>query len=314
MDEKDSRILIVGHDDIIENSLFDYFRSKKSSCVFSSSKIALDTTSQNAVNQFFQKEKIQYVFLASTRSGGIVANQEHPAEFIYHNLESQNNIIHGAYRFGVKKLLFFAGSCVYPKETKQPLKEEYLLTGPLEETSEAYSVAKIAGIKLCEYYKKQYGFNALTVIPATIYGPGSNVNVATAHVIGALIGKFSDAKFSSKKEVVVWGTGLPRREFIFIDDFISAAIFLMEKDNKHQMINVGCGQDISIKELALLIKNIVGFKGKIIFDKTKPDGTMKKLMNNKKITQLGWKPKVSLEEGIKETYAWYQKTRQTIKS
>lgn len=309
--DKKTRILIVGHNDIIENSLYGYFQSQGFTNVFSSSRIGPDVLNQSAINHFFEGEKPEYVFLASTRSGGISANQKFPAEFIYSNLESQNNIIHAAYKHGVKKLLYFAGSCVYPKETPQPIKEEYLLTGALEATSEPYSVAKIAGIKLCQAYKKQYGFNVIIAIPATVYGPGSDVELETAHVIGALIGKFANAMSKNDKEVVVWGTGAPRREFIFADDFVDACLFLLEKYNDSEMINVGCGQDVSIKELAQIIKGISGFKGKITFDKTKPDGTMAKLTDNSKIIKLGWKAKVDLQSGIEKTYQWYIKQKKT---
>ena len=302
---KESRILIVGHDDIIENSLYGYFEKHGFTNVFSSSKIAPDVHNQSAIAHFFENEQPEYVFLGSTRSGGIAANQKFPGEFIYSNLESQNNIIHAAYKSGVKKLLFFAGSCIYPKECPQPIKEEYLLTAPLEPTSEAYSVAKIAGIKLCQAYKKQYGFNAAVVIPATVYGPGSDADIETSHVIGALIGRFAAAVTSGEKEVKVWGSGKPRREFIFASDFVDACLFLMEKYNENEMINVGWGTDVSVKELAEMIKEISGFKGKILFDPGKPDGTMQKLMDNTKLNRLGWKPKVSLSQGIKKTYDWY---------
>ncbi len=307
--DKKARILIVGHNDVIENSLYGYFQGQGFTNVFSSSRLGPDFLNQSATAHFFEHEKLEYVFLASTRSGGIAANQKFPAEFIYSNLESQNNIIHASHKYGVKKLLFFAGSCVYPKETSQPIKEEYLLTAALEPTSEPYSVAKIAGIKLCQSYKKQYGFNAIVAIPATVYGPGSDVELETAHVIGALIGKFADAVNQNDKEVVVWGTGTPRREFIFADDFVDACLFLLEKYNDNEIINVGCGQDVSIKELAQIIKEISGFKGKITFDTTKPDGTMAKLTDNSRITRLGWKAKVDLHSGIEKTYQWYIKQK-----
>lgn len=308
--DKKSKILIVGHSDIIENSLLNYFQASGFEDIFSSSQIAPDVVlNQSAIFRFFEKEQPEYVFLASSRSGGIAANQKFAAEFIYCNLESQNNIIHAAYKTGVKKLLFFAGSCVYPKESPQPIKEECLLTGSLEETSEAYSIAKIAGIKLCQAYKKQYGFNAIVAIPATIYGPGSDADIETAHVMGALIGKFAAAVVHEEKEVTVWGTGTPRREFLFVDDFIEACLFLTAKYHDAQIINVGCGYDVSIRELAEIIKEISGFKGKIKFDDTKPDGTMNKLMDNSQITKRGWKAKVSLKAGIEKTYQWYVQSK-----
>ena len=307
--KKNAKILIVGHNDIIEKSLLHYFQSNGYENISASSLIAPDVLNQSAIFRFFENEQPEYVFLASTRSGGIAANQKYAADFIYSNLESQNNIIHASYKFGVKKLLFFAGSCVYPKECPQPMKEEYLLTGPLEVTSEAYSIAKIAGIKLCQSYKKQYGFNAITAIPATVYGPGSDVEAETAHVIGALIGKFASAVSNGDKEVVVWGTGKPCREFLYVSDFVDACLFLMEKYNDNEMINVGCGTEVTIKELVNMIQEASGFKGKVIFDATKPDGTMRKLMDNSRITKLGWKAQVSLKEGIERTYLWYTQYR-----
>ena len=307
--DKKSKILIVGHNDIIENSLFSYFQSNGFKDVLSSSMISLDCLSQSSVHRLFEKKRFDFIFLASARSGGIAANQKFAAEFIYSNLESQNNIIHAASQFGVKKLLFFAGSCVYPKECPQPIKEEYLLTGPLEPTSEPYSIAKIAGIKLCQSYKRQYGFNAVAAIPSTVYGPGSDVDLETAHVLGALIGKFYEAATKNEDKVIVWGTGMPRREFIYADDFVDACIFLITRYNDVEMINVGCGYDVSIRELAELIKSISGFKGQVIFDTTKPDGTLKKLMDHSRITQLGWKPRVDLKEGITKTYRWYAQTK-----
>lgn len=302
---KDSKILIVGHNDIIENSLYQHFKTNGYKNVFSSSAIGLNTTVQPSVYDFFQTNRPEYVFLGSVQSGGIEANIKHGAEFIYHNCESQNNIIYAAWKFGVRKLVYFAGSCVYPKVCPQPMKEEYLLTSELEKTSEAYAVAKIAGIKMCQAFKKQYGFNAVVSIPATVYGPGSDTDIETAHVIGALIGKFAEAIKNNQKEVTVWGSGNPRREFMYADDFVDAAVFLMEKYDGEDIINTGCGSDVSIKELAQAIGRVSGFKGNIVFDKTKPDGTMLKLMDNGRITRLGWKGKSKLEDGIEKTYKWY---------
>ena len=305
--DKNAKILVVGHDDIIENSLFNYFQAQGFRHVYSSSHLPLEVYNQNAVEYFFEKVRPDYVFLGSTQSGGIMINQKHPAEFIYSNLESQNNIIHMAYRFEAKKLVFFAGSCIYPKKSPQPIKEEYLLTGSLEETSEPYSIAKIAGVKMCQSYKRQYGFNAITVILATVYGPGSDVNIETAHVIGALIGKFSEAALRKDKKVTIWGSGRARREFIYTDDFVDATVFLMKKYDSMEVMNVGCGKDVSVAELAGIIKDICGFRGDIEFDKTKPDGTMKKLMSHSRLKKLGWKAKIDLKEGIKRTYEWYTK-------
>lgn len=301
----DSKILIVGHGDIIEKSLTDYFLAGRFTRVFSSSALALNTTIQPAVYDFFAEHKPEYIFLTSTRSGGIEANQRHPAEFIYHNMESQNNIVYAARKFGARKLLFLASSCVYPKECPQPMKEEYLLAGALEKTSEAYAVAKIAGIKLCQAYRRQYGLNAIVAIPATIYGPGSDTDPATAHVLGALLGKFIDAVRNNSPEVVIWGTGAPRREFLFVDDFVAACLFLMERYEGDGVMHIGSGSDVTIKELAEMIRRACGFQGRIVFDAAKPDGAMRKLLDSSRLTQLGWRPRVSLEEGIRKTHEAY---------
>ena len=307
--KKNSPILIVGHGDVIENSLLKYFREKGFSQVVSSSQIGLKVLEQAKVRKFFKDLHPEFVFLSSVRSGGIPANVRLAAEFIYENLEVQNNIIHTSYLSGVKKLLYFSGSCAYPREARQPLKEEYLLTGPLELTSEPYSVAKIAGTKLCQAYRRQYGFDAIVAVPATVYGPGSDTQLETAHVIGALIGKFYQAKKLRQKAVVVWGTGKPRREFLYAEDFVQACLFLMNKYEDAEMINVGCGNDVSIKQLAEMIREVSGFDGKIVYDRTKPDGTMRKLMDNHRLAKLGWKPRVGLEEGIRRTYQWYSKLK-----
>jgi GDP-L-fucose synthase len=305
--KKDARILIVGHADAIEHSLTGYFRAQKYPNVFSTASLNIDFLDQKAVTRFFETKKPEYVFLGSIRSGGIVANQKFGAEFMYENLECQNNVIHAAYRSGVKKLLYYTSSCVYPRDAKQPIKEESFLTGPLESTSEPYAVAKIAGAKLCQTYNRQYGFKAIVAVPATVYGPGSDMDLKTAHVIGALIAKFSDAVKNDDREVTVWGSGKPKREFLFADDLVAGSLFLMDRYNDAAMINLGCGCDVSIKELAGLIKAVSGFKGKIVFDASKPDGAMRKLLDSRRVSRLGWKPKISLEEGIRRTYAWYSK-------
>lgn len=308
MMNKTAKILIVGHDDVVEKSLTQYFKINGFAHVFSSSAVALNPAIQNSVYEFFQKNRPEYIFLGSTRSGGIAANKQNPAEFLYHNSESQNNIIHAAYKFEAKKLLYFAASCVYPKETSQPIKEEYLLSGPLESTSQPYALAKIAGIHLCQTYRRQYGLNAVAIVPATIYGPGSDTNLEKAHVMGALIAKFHNAVLNNEKEVIVWGSGQPRREFLYADDFVEACLFLMDHYNDAQLLNVGCGSDVSIAQLAEMIKKISGFKGSIVYDTTKPDGAMAKLLDHSRITRLGWRAKVKLEEGIKRTWEWYRAT------
>jgi len=303
--DKNSKILVVGHNDVIEKSLFAHFQSQGYRHIFSSSQMGLNTTIQTAVYDFFSQNKPEYVFLASTRSGGIEANQKNAGEFIYHNLESQNNILYASWKFGVKKLLFFASSCIYPKACAQPMKEEYLLTGELEGTSEPYAIAKIAGVKLCQAFRRQYGLNAIVMVPATIYGPQCDTDLAKAHVMGALIGKFSKAVKQGEREVVIWGSGQARREFLYVDDLVDASLFLMAHYEGEAMVNVGTGEDIAIGDLAQMISGISGFKGVIRYDASKPDGAPRKLLDNTRMHKLGWKPKVSLKEGIKKTYNWY---------
>lgn len=302
---RDSKIFIVGHNDSVENSLKKYFQAQKFAHVISNTQDRINVLDQTKVDNFFKKFKPEYVFLGSLRSGGIAANQKFPAEFIYENTHSQNLVIDAARRYNVKKLLYFSSSCVYPKEAKQPIKETSLLTGPLEETSGPYAVAKIAGTRMCQAYKAQYNFNAIAAVPATLYGPGSDTDIENAHVLGALIAKFHKAIIENASEITLWGSGKPKREFLYIDDFVSACLFLMDKYDGTDVINVGSGNDVTIKQLALMIKNTSGYKGKITFDTTKPDGAMRKLMDNARMRKLGWKPKVSLEEGIAKTYQWY---------
>jgi len=304
--QKDSQILIVGHDDVIERSLTQYFCDNGYLAVCSASAQKLEASCQEAVQEFFKKQTFDYVFLGSTRSGGIEANQKFRAEFMYHNLMSAGHVIHAAYQAQVKKLLFFGSSCVYPKDATQPLKEGSLLTGPMEATSEPYSVAKLAGIKLCQAYRRQYGFNAVVAVPATVYGPGMDADLSTAHVLGALITKFIRAVREGQNEVVLWGTGSPRREFLFADDFVRACARVMETHEEEALVNVGCGFDISIKELAEIVAEVTGFSGRIVFDKTKPDGAPRKLLDNSRLTKLGWRPQVDLKEGVARTVSWYK--------
>ena len=304
----DSKIFIVGHNDSIENSLKGYFKVQGFRHVISNTQDRIDVLNPVSVENFFKKFKPAYVFLGSIRSGGIAANQKYPAEFIYENSQVQNLVIQAACQYKVKKLLYFSSSCTYPKDAKQPIKESSLLTGPLEPTSEAYAVAKIAGTKMCQAYRAQYGLNAVVAVPATLYGPGSDIDIENAHVLGALIAKFHKAQNEGAQQVVVWGSGKPRREFLYVDDFVSACLFLMEHYEGAEMINIGTGDDVTIQQLAVMIKKVSGFKGKIIFDTSKPDGVMRKLMDNSRIRKLAWKPKVSLEEGIEKTYQWYARS------
>jgi len=306
MMRKNSKILIVGHNDIMEKSLCKALKSEGFVNVFSSSAIALNTSIQPAVYEFFSKHRPEYVFLGSIKSGGIAANQKYPADFIYLNSESQNNIIYAASKFGVKKLLYIASSCVYPKDCPQPMKESYILTGAMELTSLPYSLAKSAGIVLCQSYKRQHGLNAIVMIPATVYGPGSDTHIETSHVLGALIKKFSDAVRNGDSKVTIWGTGRPQREFLYCEDFVAASFFLMKHYTGDNVINVGCGEDISILELANIIAKVSEYRGEIVFDSAKPDGTYRKLLDNTCMSALGWKKKVNIQEGIKKTYRWFE--------
>ena len=282
----------------------------------------LDLIDQAAVGRFFERERPEIVVLAAARVGGILANFTYQGEFIYDNLMIQTNLIHWSRNLGVKRLLFLGSSCIYPKLAPQPLQEEYLLTGSLEPTNDAYAVAKIAGIKMCEAYNLQYGTSYLSVMPTNLYGPGDNFDLANSHVLPALIRKFHEAREKNDSEVVVWGTGSPRREFLHVDDMADACVHLlglpdsqytgMVKSLKPCLINIGMGRDITIKELAELVKKIVDFKGKIVFDTSKPDGTPQKLLDISRMTKLGWKPQISLHEGIISTYRWYQENSRDL--
>ncbi len=265
----------------------------------------LDLTDRAAVRAFFEKEKPTIVVDAAARVGGIVANNTYPVEFLLHNLTIQNNLIEAAADFGVEKLLFLGSSCIYPKLAPQPITEESLLTGPLEPTNEAYAVAKIAGIRLCQYYARQYGKNFLSAMPTNLYGPNDNFDLKTSHVLPALIRKVHEAKTSGTNSVVVWGSGNPRREFLHADDLADACVFLLETYNSPEILNIGCGEDVTIRELAETIGEVLGFEGDLVFDSTKPDGTPRKLLDVSKMTALGWRPKIPLREGIQSAYAWY---------
>lgn len=298
---KNAKILIVGHNDIIERSLFSYFQANEYQHVTSSSDIGLNATIQASVYEFFQTNRPEYVFLGSTKSGGIQANIDYPAEFAYDNIQSASNVIYAAHKFQARKLLYFASSCVYPKDCAQPMSEDKIGTGEMEETSLPYATAKLAGIQLCQSYRKQYGFSAIVAVPATVYGPQSDTNAQTAHVIGALVGKFKEAVSQNKDVVEIWGSGNPGREFLYSDDFVQASLFLMDRYESDEVVNIGVGTDVSIKELAELIAQEVGFKGVLSFDTSKPDGVMQKLLDNGRLLKLGWKSKVSLKEGIQKS-------------
>ena len=292
------KVLIVGQDDVVERSLVSAFRRTGFSSVLSSSACRLPVLEKNRLQDFFEIERPVYVIMTSVRSGGIGANQAHPGEFFYENIIAQTNVIDLSYRIGVKKLLYLAASCVYPKECQQPMKEEFFLAGPMEPTSEAYSAAKAAGIVMCRAYREQYGFPAIAAVPATVYGPGVGHNIEDAHVMDALIGKFRRAAREGADRLELWGTGKPRREFLYSDDLAEACLYLMDHDESGQLINIGVGLDVEIRELAQIIKNATGFKGEVVWDGSKLDGAIRKLLDSSRIFSLGWKPRISLVEGI----------------
>jgi GDP-L-fucose synthase len=302
----DSKIYIAGHTGLVGSAIQRKLKEQGYSNIIGRTREELDLERQTQVEPFFEEQRPEYVILAAAKVGGILANNSFPAEFIYSNIMVQTNVIHSAYRTGVKKLLFLGSSCIYPKHCPQPMKEEYLLTGPLEPTNEPYALAKIAGIRTCQSYNRQYGTNYISVMPTNLYGPNDNFDLETSHVIPALIRKFHEAKIQSDSSVIIWGTGSPRREFLHVDDLADACIFLMNHYDESDMINIGCGEDISIAELALLIKDIVGYTGNIEYNIDKPDGTPQKLLDVSKLKSLGWRPKLSLREGIKKTYEWYR--------
>jgi GDP-L-fucose synthase len=326
--KRDSRIYVAGHKGLVGSAIVRRIQSEGFSNLTVRSHKEVDLMRQSEVEAFFKAEKPEYVFIAAAKVGGILANSIYPAEFIYENLLIESNIIHSAYEAGVKKLLFLGSSCIYPRDCPQPMKEEYLLSGKLEPTNEPYAIAKIAGIKMCQAYNRQYGTQFVSVMPTNLYGPGDNFDLETSHALPALIRRFHEAKISDQRSevryersevggsessersstgsfVTLWGTGTPKREFLHVDDLADACLFLMDRYNDSEMINIGVGRDINIRELADLIKDIVGFKGTIRYDRTKPDGTPRKLLDVSKLKELGWQPKISLREGIERTYRWY---------
>jgi GDP-L-fucose synthase len=303
--DRGSRIYVAGHRGLVGSAIVRRLRAEGFAEVITQGREELDLTDQRAVEDFFARERPEYVFLAAARVGGILANSTYPADFIRENLLIQTHVIDGAYRYGVKKLLFLGSSCIYPKYAPQPMKEEYLLAGALEPTNEAYAVAKIAGLKMVQYYRRQYGFNGISLMPANLYGPGDRFDPEQSHVIPALLRRFHEAKERGDGEVVVWGTGTPRREFLYVDDLADAGVFLMKCYDEEMWINVGVGEDITIQELAEMVKEIVGFRGRIVYDPSKPDGTPRKLLDVSRLFALGWRPRVSLREGLERTYRWY---------
>jgi GDP-L-fucose synthase len=304
----DSKIYIAGHRGMAGSAIKRNLEARGYHNLITRTRSELDLTNQQAVNNFFEKEKPEYVFLAAAKVGGILANSTYPAMFIYENLMIEANVIHAAHTTGVKKLLFLGSSCIYPGLAPQPLKEEYLLTGELEVTNEAYAVAKIAGIRMCKHYNQQYGTNFISVMPTNLYGPNDNYDLETSHVMAALIRKFHEANLNRAPQVVVWGTGVPRREFLYVDEMADACVYLMENYNAQdigEFVNIGLGEDVTIKELAELIRAIVGYSGKIVYDTTKPDGTPQKLLDVSRLRELGWNARISLRDGIKQAYEWY---------
>ena len=307
--EKNAKIYVAGHRGLVGSAIVRNLESKGYTDIIVRTREELDLLDTKQVADFFSQEKPEYVFLAGAKVGGIKANEDYPADFIYQNLQIQNNIIHNAYKNNVKKLLFLGSSCIYPRDCTQPIKEEYLLTGPLEKTNEAYAIAKIAGIKMCQSYNKQYGTKFISVMPTNLYGPNDNFNLTSSHVLPALLRKFHDAKIHNEKEVVMWGTGSPMREFLYVDDLADACVHLMQNYVGDEIVNIGTGEDVAIRELAEIIKKIVGFQGEIVNYTTKPDGTPRKLLDVSKLHNLGWKHKTKLEEGIQTTYDWFLKNK-----
>jgi len=308
---KDSKIYIAGHTGLVGSAILRRLRSERYGNLILRTHKELDLEIQKDVNDFFDHERPECVFLAAAKVGGIYANNSYPADFIYNNLIIEANVIHAAYRYGVKKLLFLGSSCIYPKSASQPMKEEYLLTGELEPTNEPYAIAKIAGIKLCQSYNRQYGTNFISVMPTNLYGPNDNYDPMNSHVPPALIRRFHEAKIQKLPFVEVWGTGTPRREFMCSLDMAEACIFLMENYNSGEIINIGTGEDITIRELAALISEVIGYQGEIRWDNTKPDGTRQKLLDVSKLQNMGWKHKTSLKDGLHLTYQDFLKTNQT---
>ena len=302
---KSSRIYVAGHRGLVGSAIVRKLMEEGFTNLVTRTSKELDLRTQSAVHDFFSEVLPEYVFLAAAKVGGIHANNEFPADFIYQNLVIETNVIESARVSGVKKLLFLGSTCIYPKMAPQPLREDYLLSGPLEETNEWYAVAKIAGIKLCQAYRRQYGCNYISAMPTNLYGPEDNFDLETSHVLPALIRKFHQAKIENKPTVQVWGTGKPRREFLHVDDCADACVFLMNQYDGEEIVNIGVGRDIPIAELAVMVKEVVGYVGDIIYDGTKPDGSPRKLVDTKKINALKWRAEIDLREGIESTYQWF---------
>lgn len=302
---KNSKIYVAGHRGLVGSAIVRNLEEKGFKNIICRTHKELDLTNQNEVKKFFEEERPEYVFLAAAKVGGIHANNTYPADFIYENLMIQNNVIKAAHDFEVKKLLFLGSTCIYPKMAPQPIKEDYLLTGSLEETNEAYAVAKIAGLEMCKFFKRQYGDNFISCMPTNLYGPNDNFDLKNSHVLPALIRKFHEAKVNNSEVVEVWGTGKPLREFLYVDDMADACVFLMENYDGEQHVNIGTGVEVSIRELAETVKEVVGFGGELVFNTNMPDGTPRKLTTVDKLNGLGWKHKVDLNNGIRMAYEWF---------
>lgn len=303
--EKTAKIYVAGHRGLVGSAIVRNLEQKGYTNIIKRTHKELDLTSQEQVKAFFKKEKPDYVFLAAAKVGGINANNTYPADFIYENLAIETNVIKAAHDHKVKKLLFLGSTCIYPKNAPQPIKEEYLLSGYLEPTNEAYAIAKIAGLEMCKFFKRQYGDNFISCMPTNLYGPEDNFDLQNSHVLPALIRKFHEAKIENKKEVEIWGTGTPLREFLYVDDMADACVFLMENYDGEEHVNIGTGEELTIRELAETVKEVVGFEGELIFNANMPDGAPRKLCDVSKLRGLGWKHKVELKDGIRKAYQWY---------
>ena len=305
---RESRIYVAGHRGLVGSAIVRRLEQEGYRNLLMRTREELDLKDSRAVDEFFAEQRPEYVFLAAARAGGILANDTHPVEFLRDNLYIELNVIEAAHRHGAKKLLFLGSSCIYPKFAPQPMKEEHLLTGELEPTNEAYAIAKIAGIKLCQAYNKEYATDFISVLPTNLYGPGDNFDLETSHVLPAMIRKFHEAKEGGEPRVTVWGTGTPRREFLYIDDLTDACVYLMNNYSGSEIVNVGVGKDISIAELASLVREVVGYEGEISYDTSKPDGVPRKLLDVSRLAELGWKAKVPFREGVERTYRWFVST------
>lgn len=309
----ESRIFVAGHRGLVGSAIVRRLNALGFNNLLLADRSLLDLRDRTSVDAFFESERPEVVFLAAAKVGGIHANSSYPAEFLLENLQIQNNVIDAAYRSGSEKLTFLGSSCIYPKFAEQPIHESSLLTGPLEPTNEWYAVAKIAGIKLCQAYRRQYGFNAISLMPTNLYGPGDNFDLNNSHVLPALIRKFHEAKINNLPEVVMWGTGSPRREFLHVDDMAAATVYLTEVYGGEDIVNIGVGEDVSIRELAEMIRDATGYAGKIVNDATKPDGTPRKLLDVGRLNELGWKAQIGLQDGIKATYEWFLKNQGSLR-